>query len=66
MNTEGSVSIPVSAMKNPVIKEGKEMVFQDDAFIGKVHGAISGKRDNDYITFGVSLGSYSFCIGESF
>jgi alpha-L-rhamnosidase len=66
VNTEGSISIPLLGMKNPIIKEGEEIVFQDDSFISKVPGVTSGKRDNGYITFGVGSGLYSFCAGESF
>ena len=62
VNTEGKVSVPVLGMKNPIVKEGEEIVFQDDSFTRKVPGVVSGKRDEGYITFSLGSGSYLLTI----
>jgi alpha-L-rhamnosidase len=65
VNSQAKVSVPVLGMKNPIVKEGEEIVFQDSSFIQKVPGISSGRREDNHVIFEVGSGSYSFWIGES-
>ncbi|MBA7647092.1 Alpha-L-rhamnosidase [subsurface metagenome] len=65
VNSEGKVSVPVLGLKNPVVKEGRQVVWKDGSYIQSVTGITTGKRGNGYITFDVGSGAYSFWIGKS-
>ena len=65
VNSKGKVSIPDLGLKNPVVKEGEEVIWKDGAYIAGVSGIFSGKRENGYITLKVGSGVYSFRIAES-
>ena len=65
VNSEGEVNLPLSGLKNPVIKEGGREIYKNGSYIQGVAGITNGKRDGGYVTFGVGSGAYSFWIGES-
>jgi alpha-L-rhamnosidase len=65
VNSETKVSLPLSGLKKPLVKEHGKLIYKDDSFTSGVSGIISAKRDEGYITFDVGSGVYSFWIGES-
>jgi hypothetical protein len=65
VNSEGEVNLPLSGLKNPVIKEGGRETYKNGSYIQGVAGITNGKRDDEYVTFSVGSGAYSFWIGES-
>jgi len=65
VNTKGKINVPLLGLKNPIVKEGQEIVFKDGSYIQSVPGITSGKLDDGYIVFDVGSGSYSFWISES-
>ena len=65
VNSETKVSLPLSGLKKPLVKEHDKLIYKDDSFTSGVSGIISAKRDEGYITFDVGSGVYSFWIGES-
>jgi hypothetical protein len=65
VNSEGEVNLPLSGLKNPVIKEGGREIYKNGSYIQGVSGITTGKRDDGYVTFDVGSGTYSFWMGES-
>jgi alpha-L-rhamnosidase len=65
VNSKGKVHIPLLGLKNPVVREGREVIFKDGSYIQGVSGITAGKQDEEFITFDVGSGTYSFWIGES-
>jgi alpha-L-rhamnosidase len=65
VNSEAEVNLPLSGLKNPVVKERGRVVYQDDSYVQGVSGIVAGKRNEGHITFNVGSGTYSFWIGES-
>ncbi len=62
---EGGVCYTFRILKNPIVKEGKEIVFKDSSYIQGVRGITSGKLDDGCIAFAVGSDSYSFWINGS-
>ena len=59
-NATGQVSVPALSLKNATITEGGKIVWKAGEFLKPVSG-ISGAQDSDdYVTFEVGSGSYSF------
>jgi alpha-L-rhamnosidase len=65
VNSEGKVSLPVTGIKNPVIKESGRVLYQAESYLPGASGITSGKREGEYISFNVGSGTYSFWIAES-
>jgi alpha-L-rhamnosidase len=65
VNSEGEVNLPLSGLKNPVIKESGREIYKNGSYIQGVSGITTGKRDDGYVTFDVGSGTYSFWMGES-
>jgi alpha-L-rhamnosidase len=63
VNSQAKVSVPILGGKAPVIRENNEVIYQDDAYVSGVSGISSGRREDEYVTFEVGSGSYSFWIG---
>jgi hypothetical protein len=64
VNSVGEVYIPTINIKNPVIKEGEEIVWKDGELTQRVPGLISARKEGDYIIFNVGSGKYIFWVGE--
>jgi alpha-L-rhamnosidase len=65
VNSEGEICLPLSGLKNPVVKESGKAVYKDNSYVKDISGITSVKRDDDYLTFNVGSGTYSFRISES-
>lgn len=64
VNCEAEISIPVSGLKNPVVKESGKVTYKNNTFVKGISGIAVVKRDNEYITFTAGSGVYSFWAGE--
>jgi alpha-L-rhamnosidase len=65
VNCEGKIFLPLRGLHKPVVKEKGRIIHRNDSFIPGVSGIKDGKREEDYITFGVGSGMYSFRIADS-
>jgi hypothetical protein len=52
-------------MKKPVIKESGKIIYRGYRFVQGVAGITNGKLDEEYVTFDVCSGTYSFRVEES-
>jgi len=59
-NSRAGVSVPKMDLANVVIKEGGETIWDKGFFIGGIPGILNANESEDYVTFEVGSGSYSF------
>lgn len=64
-NSEGQVSLPKLNSDNVVIKEGGRVVWEAGVFVKGVSGIIDAVESEEYISFRVGSGSYSFKLRGS-
>jgi alpha-L-rhamnosidase len=64
VNSGGKICLPLAGLKNPVVTETGNLIYQDASFISGAAGITTGKREEDYLIFHVGSGTYSFWIGE--
>ena len=64
VNSEGEVNLPLLGLKVPVIRESGREIYKNNSYLPGITGITAGKRDDDYITFNVGSGAYSFWVGE--
>jgi len=60
VNSQAKVSVPTIGLKNFTITEGGEVIWKDNAYVAGVAGISRGRRTDDYVTFDVGSGQYSF------
>jgi alpha-L-rhamnosidase len=65
VNSQAKVSVPMLGWENPVIREDDEVIYKNGSYVHGVAGISSGMKEDDYVTFELGSGSYSFGIGES-
>ena len=65
VNSDAKVSVPKMGLKDVMVKESGKIVWKKGSYIGGTSGIIEGKEDENYITFDVGSGSYSFEINEA-
>ena len=65
VNSEGEVNLPISGLKNPVVRESGVEIYKNGACIQGISEITPGKRDDKYISFNIGSGTYLFWVGES-
>lgn len=65
VNSAGTVSVPKIGLKNVTITESGNPVWANNAFASGSAGITSGSDTDDYVTFAVGSGSYSFQLKGS-
>jgi len=65
VNSDAKISIPKMGLKDVIVKESGNIVWEKGSYVGSVSGIIEGKEDENYVTFDVGSGSYSFEINEA-
>ncbi len=60
VNSKAKVSIPKMGLENFGITESGKTIWEDGSYIGGVEGITGGIESNEYVTFDVGSGSYSF------
>ena len=60
VNTEAKVSIPKMKLGSLTIKESGKIVWEDGSYLEGVAGITGASEDDEYVTFNVGSGSYSF------
>jgi len=61
-NTTAKVSVPTMGMKNVAVTEGGVAVWKNGSHVTGVTGIAGASRSDDYLTFDVGSGSYSFRV----
>ena len=61
-NTSALISVPVTG-DDIAIKEGRDTVWEDCAFVPGTAGIVSARRDGDYVTLAAGSGRYIFTTG---
>jgi alpha-L-rhamnosidase len=65
VNSQAKVSVPVLGWKDPLVRETGTVIYEHGSYVHGVTGIAPGTREDNYVTFEVGSGSYSFRIGES-
>ncbi len=61
-NTTATVSVPTLGLKDVTIAESGRTVWKDGEYIDGAEGVAAGRREDDYVTFDVGSGVYSFRV----
>ncbi len=62
VNTEAKVSVPKFELDNVTIKESGKVVWESGSYIEGTAGITDARENEEYVTFSVGSGSYSFEI----
>jgi len=62
VNSQARVSVPKMGLKDVTIVESGRLVWQDGEFVKGVSGIAGGREIDDYVTFDVGSGAYSFTL----
>jgi len=62
VNSQAKVCIPRMGLDNVIVEESEKIIWKDNLFMESVPGITVGSEENDYVTFDVGSGSYSFKI----
>jgi alpha-L-rhamnosidase len=62
VNAEAKVSVPTIGLKNVTITEAGKVIWKGGRFVKGVSGITAGSGTEDYITFDVGSGTYSFLV----
>ncbi|GAH37033.1 unnamed protein product, partial [marine sediment metagenome] len=60
VNSVAKVSIPKIGLQNITVTEGGRIVYKAGRFVKGVAGIIAAEGNDNYVTFDVGSGSYSF------
>lgn len=61
-NSEAKVHIPKIGLEKVIVKEGEKTIWENGSYVGGIAGITGGREDEDYVTFEVGSGSYSFKV----
>jgi len=62
VNSQAKVSVPRMGLDNVIVEESEKIIWKDSSFVEGAEGISGGSEENDYVTFKVGSGSYSFKI----
>jgi len=65
VNSNAEVSIPKIGLKNIAVTEGGKTIYKNGIFIKGVSGITAAAETDDYVTFDIGSGSYSFTLQGS-
>jgi len=60
VNSQAKVHIPKMGLKKVIVKEGEKTVWENGSYLQGIAGITGGSEDEDYVTFNVGSGLYSF------
>lgn len=60
VNSEAKVSVPKISLANASVEESGKVIWKDGSYVRGVAGITNGSESDDYVTFDVGSGSYSF------
>lgn len=60
VNTQAKVSVPKMKLGNVTIKESGKAVWENSSYIEGIAGITGASEEDEYVTFNVGCGSYSF------
>ena len=62
VNTQAKVGVPRVKLGNVTIKESGKAVWENSSYLGGIAGITGASEDEEYVTFEVGSGSYSFVV----
>ncbi len=65
VNSQAKVSVPKMGLESVIVKEDGRTIWKDDSYVEGMAGIIGADEDENYVTFDVGSGSYSFIPGEN-
>jgi alpha-L-rhamnosidase len=65
VNSHARVSVPKIGLKDVTVTESGKAVFSKGRFIKGVSGITAATESDEYVTFEVGSGSYSFSLHEN-
>ena len=63
-NSQAKVYIPKMKLEKIIVKEGKKPIWRNGSYLESIAGITGGSEDDEYVTFNIGSGSYSFEIGR--
>ena len=64
VNTQAKVGVPKMKLANVTIKESGKTVWKNSSYLESAAGITGGSENDEYVTFKVGSGSYSFKISK--
>ena len=65
VNTQAEVNVPKVGLKNVVVTEGDETVYQAGRYVEGVDGISAASESSEYVTFEAGSGLYRFRLKGS-
>ena len=65
VNSDAEVSVPKIGLKNVTVTESGKTIYKNGRFIKGVSGIIAATETEDFVTFEIGSGSYSFNLQGS-
>ncbi len=62
VNAQARVSIPKVGLKNVIVTESEKIIWENGSYVRGVAGIANGSEDDNYVTFKVGSGTYSFNV----